>query len=173
MIISSEMAGHSEADLHYALCVANLEGAQRLSKDMIIGGFSASFSHATVIISLVHHGVELFLKYAISKSGKKTPTHHYIRGLLKEYMAAYPDERFRLDLPFITQYLGYSEEKINELIKKEEICKNQTDQMGRYHCDQYGKPWEGTHAFTPEYFLAEAEFLISRFATLRSQIDSV
>lgn len=172
MIINSEIAGLSEADLHYALCVANLEAAQRLSKDMIIGDFSASFSHATVIISLVHHGVELFLKYAISKSGKKTPTHHYIRGLLKEYKAAYPDESFRLYLPFITQYLGYSEDTINELIKKEENFKNQTDQMGRYHCDQFGKQWEGIHAFTPEYFLAQVESLTSRFTILRNQIDN-
>jgi hypothetical protein len=130
MIISSEISGHSEADLHYALCVANLEGAKRLSKDMIFGGFSATFNHATVIISLVHHSVELFLKYAISKSGKKTPTHHYIRGLLKEYEATYPDESFRLDLPFITQYLGYPDEEIDELIKKEENCKKQNRPNG-------------------------------------------
>lgn len=61
MIMSTEIAGLNEADLHYALCKANLEGAQRLCRDMIDGGFSASFSHATVIMSLVHHGVELFL----------------------------------------------------------------------------------------------------------------
>lgn len=171
MIMSTEIAGHNEADLHYALCAANMEGAQRLCRDMIGGGFSASFSHASVIMSLVHHGVELFLKYAISKAGKKTPNNHYIRGLLKEYYAAYPDECFRLDLPFVAQFLGYTEEEVQKLVKKEEQDKNRTDQMGRYHCDQSGRPWEGIHAFIPASFLAEAELLTSRFSNLRAQIE--
>lgn len=171
MIMSTEIAGHNEADLHYALCTANLEGAQQLCRDMIDGGFPASFSHATVIMSLVHHGVELFLKYAISKAGKKTPNIHYIRGLLEEYYTAYPDESFRLDLPFVTQFLGYTEEEVQKLVKEEELDKNRTDQMGRYHCDKSGQPWEGTHAFIPASFLAKAELLTSRFSTLRAQIE--
>lgn len=171
MIMSSEIAGRSEAELHYALCAANMESAQRLCRDMIGGGFPATFSHATVIISLVHHGVELFLKYAICKAGKKTPTHHYIRGLLKEYDLAYPDENSRLNLPFVTQFLGYTEEEMQKLVKTEEQDKNRTDQMGRYHCDRTGQPWEGIQAFIPASFLAEVEFLASRFVTLRAQIE--
>ena len=169
--MNSEIAGRSEAELHYVLCVANMEGAQRLCRDMIGGGFPATFSHATVIISLVHHGVELFLKYAICKTGNKAPTHHYIRGLLREYDLAYPDENFRLNLPFVTQFLGYSEEEIKKLVKEEEQDKNRTDQMGRYHCDRTGQPWEGIQAFIPAPFLTEVDFLASKFAALRTRIE--
>lgn len=170
MIMSSEIAGRSEAELHYALCVANMEGAKRLCQDMIAGRFSATFSHATVIMSLFHHGVELFLKYAICKAGKKTPTHHYIRGLMNEYDRAFPEEYFRLNLPFVTQFLGYTEEEIEKLVNEEEQDKNRTDQMGRYHCDRTGQHWEGIQAFIPVSFLSELEFLVSKFADLAAQI---
>ncbi len=69
MILSTEIADSSEADLHYALCSANMEGAQRLCKDMLDREFPTSFSHATVIMSLFHHGIELFLKFAIAMAG--------------------------------------------------------------------------------------------------------
>jgi len=172
MITSTEITDYSEADLHYVLCMANMEGAQQLCRDMINGGFSGSFSHATVIMSLVHHGVELFLKYAICKANKKTPNNHYIRGLLKEYDAAYPDECFRLDLPFVTQFIGHTEEEVQKLVKNEEQYKNRTDQMGRYHCDQFGLSWEGFYAFIPVSFLTKAESLTARFLILRSHIES-
>lgn len=171
MIMNSEIAERSEAELHFSLCAANMEGAKRLCQDMIGGGFPATFSHATVIISLFHHGVELFLKYAICKTGKKTPTHHYIRGLVSEYDRAYPEENFRLNLPFVTQYLGYTDEEIESFVKEEEQDKNRTDQMGRYHCDRNGQPWEGIQAFIPSSFLAEMEFLASKFEALAAQIE--
>ncbi len=171
MITNSELAGLDEADLHYALCVANLDGAQRLCNDMINGSFATSFSHASVVMSLLHHGIELFLKYAISRSGKKTPPHHYIRGLLADYNAAYPNEQFQLEVPFITQFLGHKEDEIEELIIKEQQDKNRTDQMGRYHSDRYGNPWGGIQAFIPISFLAETEFLVSRFEYIREEIE--
>lgn len=171
MIISTEITGQSEADLHYTLSLANMEGAQRLCQDMMDDSFPASFSHANVIMSLTHHGVELFLKYAICKTGKRAPTHHYIRELLKEYDNAYPDESFRLNLPFVTQFLGYAEEEIERLLKEEAQDKNKTDQMTRYHCDRSGRQWTGIQAFIPESFLSEAECLILKFATLRELLE--
>lgn len=91
--------------------------------------------------------------------------------MLREYDLAYPYENFRLNLPFVTQYLGYTEEEIEKLVKNEEQDKNRTDQIGRYHCDRSGQPWEGIYAFIPVSFLAEAEYLASTFANLRAQIE--
>jgi hypothetical protein len=172
MITNSELAELSEADLHYALSVANIEGAQLLCTGMIDKTFSATFSHASVISSLLHHGVELFLKYAISRSGGKVPTHHYIRGLLKEYNAAYQGDKYSLELPFITQHLGYTEAEIKVLIKKEQHDKNRTDQMARYHVDRTSKPWEGIQAFSPTSFLDVIEVLSSRLNAVRENIEA-
>jgi len=171
MILNTEIADRSEADLHYALYLANMEGAQRLCKDMLDREFPTSFSHATVIMSLFHHGIELFLKFAIAMAGKKAPNHHNIRELLGEYDNSYPDASFRLDLPFVVRYLGYSEEEKEKWIKEEKQDANRTDQMGRYHSDRSGKPWGGVHAFIPESFLAEAGELASKFASLRTRIE--
>lgn len=173
MITNFELAGLGEADLHYALCVANLDGAQRLCNDMIDGTFPASFSHASVVMSLLHHAIELFLKYGISRSDKKVPAHHYIRGLLKEYKAAYPDERFGLELPFITQFLGHTEGDIEKNILAEQRDRNRTDQMGRYHLDRFGKPWEGIHGFIPTSFLEDTKSLVFRLATVRAEIEKI
>lgn len=171
MITNSELAGLNEADLHHSLCVANLDGARRLCNDMIDGTFSASFSHASVVMSLLHHGIELFLKYAISRSGKKVPNHHYIRGLLADFNAAYPSDKHSLELPFITQFLGFSEDEIKELIKEEQHDKNWTDQMARYHIDRSGSPWEGIQAFSPTSFLEEIEALLSRLTAVKAEIE--
>lgn len=173
MITNSELFGRREDDLHYTLCVANLDGAQRLCNDMIDGNFPESFSHASVVISLLHHAIELFLKSALSRSGEKVPTHHYIRDLLTDYNAAYPGERFRLELPFITQFLGHTEEDIKKHIIDEQEDKNRTDQMGRYHLDRYGKPWEGIHAFIPTSFLEDTKSLVSCLAAVRAEIVKI
>lgn len=173
MITNSELAGLREDELHYALCVSNLEGAQRLCHDMIEGSFPASFSHASVVMSLLHHAIELFLKSAISRSGKKVPTHHYIRGLLIDYKAAYPEERFRLELPFITQFLGHTAEDIEKHIIEEQEDMNRTDQMGRYHLDRFGKPWEGMYTFIPTSFLEDTQSLAFCFATMRDEIVKI
>ena len=173
MISNLEISGLSEADLHYELCAANLDGAQRLCTDMINGDFSTSYSHATVVMSLLHHSIELFLKYAISRSGKKPPTHHYIRGLHEEYNAAFPDKIFSLELPFITQFLGYKEDEMDELLKEEQQDRNRTDQMGRYHSDRSGNHWKGIMAFIPTTFLAQTEFLASRFIAIKEEIERI
>jgi len=170
MISDSELTDLSEADLHYRLCIANLDGAKRLCQDMIEEKFTASFSHAKVIMSLLHHGIELFLKYALARR-RKIPRHHYIRELLKEYDQAYSGPEFALELPFITQFFGYTPDEMGLLIAEEQQEKNRTDQMVRYHTDRNGKVWTVAQAFVPEAFLVEAEGLLHRFVCIRQDIE--
>lgn len=171
MILSTEIADRSEADLHYDLSSANIEGALRLCKDMIDGKMAASFSHATVIMSLLHHGIELFLKFSIAMAGKKTPKHHSIRLLLGEYDNLYPDPSYRIDLPFIVHYLGYSMEESEIRIAEEQHHVNLTDQMWRYHNDHSGHPWGGVRAFIPQSFWVETDELLSKFTSLHTLIE--
>ena len=174
MIISnSELIGLNEAEIHYRLCIANLDGAKQLCLDILDKKYSSSFSHATVIMSLFHHGVELFLKYAISRSGKDIPHYHYIRGLLSQYYRIYSDEIFELQLPFITEFPGVSPDEVKELLEEERKDKNQTDQMVRYHMDRDGKCWAGDQAFSPETLPAQIEDLTCRFVAIRQEIEKV
>jgi len=171
MISDSELTGLTEADLHYRLCIANLEGTKRLCQDMIEEKFAASFSHANVIMSLLHHGIELFLKYALSRRGKEIPRHHYIRELLEDYVEAYSDPEFALELPFITQFLGHTSDEVRIRLAEERRDKNRTDQMVRYHTDHNGNAWRVAQAFVPETFLAETEGLLHRFVCIRQNIE--
>lgn len=169
MVTNAEIAGLEEPELHYSLCVANLDGAQQLCKDMIAGNYASSFSHATVIMSLHHHGVELFLKYALSKADSEYKKDHHIRGLLDAYKAIYSTENFNLELPYLTEYLGHSPEEVRERLRSEEP--NQIDNMLRYHTDRRGQAWAGVYVFDPESFYGEVSNLAAQLAHVRQEIE--
>ncbi len=172
MISNAEHAGLTEAELNYRLGIANLDAALRLCQDMIDGRYTFSFDHGTVILSLFHHAIELFLKYALLRKGIGFPRQHYIRGLFERYTRAYPDSEFSLPLPFVTEFLGHTEEEMAAAIAEEEHDKNRTDQMVRYHTDREGNPWDMAQTFDPGMFLVQAEVLSHKFIRLRERIEN-
>lgn len=174
MIGNWEIAALDEAECHWRLSKANLEGAIRLCQDTIEGSLESSFSHASVILSLYHHGIELFLKYAIIRGGGEFHPNHYIRGLFEIYSEIYKGKEYSLDLPFISQYLGFSPEEIEERIEEEgsRHNRNQTDQMHRYHTGHDGNQWDGAHGFEPNPFLIDADSLKSKFEEINSLIEN-
>lgn len=76
MIGNWELYDLSEAELHYALADSHLDAAIILASALRNASYPQTFSNAKVIMSLHHHAVELFLKYALSRAGEKVPTHH-------------------------------------------------------------------------------------------------
>lgn len=171
MLSNAEHTGLTEAELNYRLSMANLDGALCLCRDMINGHYTSSFDHGTVILSLLHHAIELFLKYALSRKGIGLPRHHYIRGLLERYEETYPDSGFSLTLPFVTEFLGHTSEEVALAIAEEKHDKNRMDQMGRYHTDHSGNRWDMIQAFEPNMFFTQAEALSHEFVRLRGRIE--
>jgi len=171
MIGNWELNALDEADLHYSLAEANADAACRLSQDMLDGRYQSTWSHAKVLMSLVHHSVELFLKYALARAGQPVPRHHYIRELHQNYLDAHPGQDFVFDPPFIVQFMGLSAEKIREALLEEQSDRNQTDQMLRYHTDRNGSPWMTPYGFLPREFLTDTSALIDRMKELRNTIE--
>lgn len=172
MIHNSELVGLDEAECNWLLCSANLDGAIKLCQGMIENNYGSSYSHASVIMSLYHHGIELFLKYAIASQGISVQRFHYIRGLFNVYCEAFPEKEYTLDLPFIPCYLGQTDEEISENIKEEKKSPNKTDQMHRYHTKHDGVKWEGAHGFEPNSFLDISISLKSRFDEIKVIIEA-
>jgi hypothetical protein len=171
MIGNWELNGLDEADLHYALADANADDARRLTQDMVDRAYQTTWSHAKVLMSLVHHSVELFLKYAIARARLPVPRHHYIRELHHKYRTEYPDADFEFEPPFIAHFMGLTAQEVREVLDEEQSDKNQTDQMLRYHTDKKGSPWRNPHGFLPDAFLSDTTTLHERMKELRKKIE--
>jgi len=174
MIGNWELYGLNEAEMHYALADSHLEAAIVLATALIKGEYSKTFSHAKVILSLHHHAVELFLKYAISRAGEKVPTHHHIRDLSLRYSAAYCDTEFHFEPPFVAEYLGATPEQLQRDLTAEFESKNRNrvDQEMRYHTDRDGDIWPGAHGVEPESYAADLERLSNQIHALHALIES-
>lgn len=72
--------------------------------------------YSNVTTYLLFHSTELFLKFAIYASTNRVEHGHDIHILYKKYKELYPDEDYEFKLPFTeeTEYLGFTEEEINE-----------------------------------------------------------
>jgi len=171
MIGSWELNGLDEADLYYVLAEANADAACQLSQDMLDGTYKSTWSHAKVLMSLIHHSVELFLKYALARAGQPVPKHHYIRELHHKYLTAYTRKQFAFEPPFIVHFMGLSYDEVREALQEEQSDRNQTDQMLRYHTDRNGSPWMNPHGFLPREFLSDTATLLDRIKELRNQIE--
>lgn len=173
MIGNWELKGLNEADLQYVLAEANADAACQLSQDMHDGKYQSTWSHAKVLLSLVHHSVEMFLKYALARAGQSVPNHHYIRELHQKYLTVYAGQQFAFEPPFIKHFMGLSPNEVREELQEEQGDKNQTDQMLRYHTDGKGSPWVSTHGFLPSEFLSDTTMLLYRMKELREQIEKI
>jgi len=171
MIGNWELNGLDEAALHYTLAEANADAACRLSQDMLDGTYQSTWSHAKVLMSLVHHSVELFLKYALARDCQPVPKNHYIRGLHQKYLTAYSGQQYSFAPPFITHFMGLSPEEVSECISEEKSDRNQVDQMLRYHTDRTGSPWMNPHGFLPGAFLTDTTTLLDRMKELKNTIE--
>jgi hypothetical protein len=135
------------------------------------GSYPAKSSHAKVIVSLVHHAVELFLKYAIRRRTGNAPPTHYLRELRAIYEDLFPDESFDFDVPFITHYLGFEPAEIVERLEEEKKDKSRGNQRLRYHLDRKGWPWGGVHGLTPEFYLAQVKDLRGKLLALSATVE--
>ncbi len=173
-IVNWDLYGLSEAELHYALAESHLNAAIILATELRNASYPQTFSNAKVIMSLHHHAVELFFKYALSRAGEKVPTHHHIRDLWNRYSIAYRDSAFGFQPPFVPIFLGHSADEISDSIMEETTTRNRNkmDQSMRYHTDRDGCVWPGVNAVLPNTYLAELTEFRDKIHNLHSLIES-
>lgn len=140
---SWEVQNYEEAELHLDLSFAYLDSSVFLCQGMTDEVFRESYGRGKVVLSNSFHAVELFLKAAICKKGKKTPGHHKLRELADEYEALYPQEEYKFDIPLLINYAGFEPDEVEKLKKQEPPI----DQHHRYHTDKSGEPWSGAFGF--------------------------
>jgi HEPN domain-containing protein len=110
----------------------------------------------------MYHSIELFLKFLILKKGGKIKNNHHIRSLNEMYKdLSSKEEHFKIDLPFIANYLGFSKETEEELIEGEN--KNEGEQIFRYPTNKNGEIFEDIVAFCPKKSLKICNDLIEEF----------
>ena len=153
---------------HFAdLANAYLDSGILLCSEMSNGSFSTTFSRGRVVLFLSLHSVELFLKGAILKRSPSAALNtHVLRDLQSTYNELYPEDRFRWELPFKTEYLGFTAQEVETLLKRERPL----DQMYRYPSDTKGNPWRGIIGFEAKDFLRKLENIKEDFCRLEKQI---
>jgi hypothetical protein len=155
-IWSKPAAGQFAAYAH-----AYLDSAQRLCQVLARSRRKATFERGFVVLFLMAHAVELFLKGAILRQApKEVLSSHDLVPLLGRYRNLYPKKRFRLVVPFQTDFTLLSPKEI------ETAKANQPpiDQLYRYPQDRTGKLWPGVYSF-------EAKSCLNDIAALRSDFE--
>lgn len=144
-----ELSGKDLPEQFFSFSDAYLDSARRLCVVLKGSPRKASYTRGCVVLYLTFHAAELFLKGAILSKNPKEKLNHNIEVYYKRYNRLYPDKKFRFELPFRTEYLGFEPELI------ESAKKNQppTDQLNKYPTDKKGRKWEGAFAFEPIEFV--------------------
>jgi hypothetical protein len=167
LLLSDRIAALNPSDQFDAFADAYLESAGRLCKLLVRSTRKATYERGMVVLYLVHHSVELFLKAAILRISPKERFNHDLEHIYNRYMALYPANRFVFPIPFSTSIEGVSKENINAA----KALFRSRDQRLRYPRNKDGDPWLGVSAFEAESFLRQIDKLQAAYKKLRIEFD--
>nr|MBI3612447.1 hypothetical protein [Nitrospirota bacterium] len=154
----SEIESVSASRQFLAFSEAFLDAAARLCRGLARSSKKSSYAQGTVVLDLMFHSLELFLKAAILE---KEPTkqlgeltRHDVERLSKRYANLYPGKNYAFEMPFIGADLSaiVIDPPLDEkamLFIKEHKKNNPTDQIHRYPINKQGKPWAISYGFGP------------------------
>lgn len=154
-----------------AFADAYLDSAARLCKALKRSTRKTSYPRGAVVLFLVHHAVELFLKAAILQKSpnENLYNNHNINHLEKLYCSLYPGKKYDFDVPFSkTVDLGLEPPEI----PKQKTSKSVLNQAYRYPIDNKGNEWHTIFSFDPVSFLPVIDRLQADFNRLQSEIFS-
>lgn len=173
MLINDDYIQLDSSELFRNNAFANIKMAQRLCKEMNYkkNALQVDIYNVNIIMTLMYHSVELFFKFAIlKKGGRKENHHHHIRTLKENYEnLSSKEEYFKIDVPFITNYIGFSKGEEAILIKKEN--KNEGEQIYRYPTDKNGQIWKDIMGFCPKESFQLCNDLIQEFKRIEFLIN--
>ena len=153
---------------------AFLDSASRLCTVLKRSPRKSNYARGSVVLYLMFHAIELFLKGAIlERKPNENLTHHDIQGLSNRYKKLYPGKKYELHGPFISR----DEANLRDLLSPEilearkiHIKKNPSDQRYRYPKNPEGQRWDGLVGFEPESCLVVIKNLKADIARLTSLI---
>jgi hypothetical protein len=169
LLTPSRLTSLPESQQYAAYAVAYLDSAERLCSVLARSSRKATFERGAVVIYLMSHAVELFLKGAILR---KAPNEHFSHGLehlRNRYAALYPAKRYQFTKPPFE--VSYPEKMSAQEIAAAKKDGPPVDQLYRYPQDKDGKPWAGAFGFEANSCLKEVRMLQSDFARLLHAYD--
>jgi len=125
-----------------------------------------TWPNAAVAMMLAAHSVELFLKGAIVSRDPTVAKIHRIDQLAETYIGLFPEPEFVFDIPFQSEYPGFSEEDV-VILKKEEPTPSV---QFRYPVKSQGVEWQGIHGFEAQGFLELIAELSESFSRIGGRI---
>lgn len=152
----SDIGSLSASRQFFAFSEAYLDSAARLCRGLVRSPKKPSYAQGTVVLDLMFHSLELFLKTAILERNPTEQfggaTGHDMEHLSKRYAILYPEKEYAFDMPFkgpdFSAIAPPLDEKTMQYIK-EHKKNNPTDQLHRYPRNKKGQPWKVIYAFEP------------------------
>jgi hypothetical protein len=178
MVVESDLASLSDPLKFILFSDAYLDSASRLCAVLKRSPRKSNYARGAVVLYLMFHAIELFLKGAIlERKPKGNLKSHDIQDLSNQYHNLYRGNKYKLHAPFISRDETdlsefYSPETLEErkMFIQESERKNPQDQRHRYPRNQEGQPWEGLGGFEPESCLVVIKNLKADIARLTSHI---
>lgn len=157
MVVESDLASLSIPRRFLSFSDAYLDSASRLCTVLKRSPRKSNYARGSVVLFLMHHAIELFLKGAIlERSQNEQLGSHDIQALSKRYNNLYQGKKYELQAPFISRneadLSDIFDPKYLEEVKsyiKESKRKNPLDQRHRYPGNKEGQPWDGAVGFEP------------------------
>jgi len=176
---------HCESDLNslshplklLSFSDAYLDSASRLCIVLKRSPRKSNYSRGAVVMQLMVHAIELFLKGTIlEKDPHAQIGHHDIQALSKQYKNLYKEKKYTFHAPFTWDELGlneiYGPEKVQNVKRfiKESKRRNPLGQHHRYPGNLEGQPWDSIIGFEPGSCLVEIKALKADIARLTNLI---
>jgi len=161
-----ELSGKDIPEKFYTFSDAYLDSAARLCKLLKRSTRKASYTRGAVVLYLAFHSVELFLKGAILSKCPDEKLNHNLEIYYKRYNNLYPGKKFKFELPFRTEYVGFEPPEVT--IAKGHMPPQ--DQIHKYPTDKNGNEWDSPLAFEPISFLRDIEQLKKDFNRIKTEM---
>ena len=161
MVGSSEVESLSSSEQFLAYSEAYLNSAAHLCAVLVESPRELSYPRGAVVMYLLYHGIELFLKAAILKRVKNgiylSKAGHNLEKLYEKYMNLYPGKEYEFEIPFGYEEMEHGIQDPSDALKLKNAIKknkrnNPANQQYRYPKDTKGKKWSGIYAFEPILF---------------------
>lgn len=141
MVHSNSLRAKQTSVQFHELALAYLTSAEYLCAGVENDDLPGEFGVGLVVLSLTHHGVELFLKGAIGRVTGDPPKGHNLDSLVDEYKRMVPDTSMHIDIPF-----GYMDLTQSVMWRAESRQRfNSLHERFRYPTDQDGRVWPDLH----------------------------
>ncbi|MBS0151366.1 MAG: hypothetical protein JSR31_10530 [Nitrospira sp.] len=181
MLTLSDIINLEAHDQFFSYADAYLSASAVLCRQMKNDSTRYTWPHATVILMLAAHAVELFLKGALLKSTGKLSATHDIQQLAEKYRETFQNLVLTWEIPFAnpcseTELIAQMKQQwpdIDEAHIKTFITSTPDPSiLYRYPFDKPGKQWPGVYGFTtPTQLLTMLDWLEFDFKRIRLELN--